>query len=101
MTAQDKFREIAKQLEPLGVVESKMFGMPTWKLNGKSLGGPWEDDMVFKLGEKDLAEALKLPGAKLFDPMGGRPMKQWVRLGPEHENVWAKFAEAAVQTLLE
>ncbi len=95
MTNQAAFQKIAEKLAPLGVVPSKMFGMPTWKLNGKALGGTWEDSIVFKLDDKSLAEALKLPGAKLFEPMAGRPMKQWVQLGPEHADTWSYYAEAA------
>jgi len=93
------FTKIAEQLAPMGVVPSKMFGMPTWKLNGKALGGTWEDSMVFKLDEKSLEEALKLSGAKLFEPMSGRPMKQWVQLGPEHADKWTHYAEAAATFL--
>ena len=100
MTNVEAFSNIADQLAPLGVVKSQMFGMPTWKLNGKALGGPWQDDMVFKLKEDDVVEALKLSGAKLFDPMGGRPMKQWVQLGPVHQDKWQHFAELAARVQL-
>lgn len=100
MTNQEAFSKIAQQLASLGVVESKLFGMPAWKLNGKALGGPWESDMVFKLSGEALTKALQLPGAKLFDPMGGRPMKQWVQLGPAHQDSWLYFAEAAATALL-
>lgn len=100
MSAQQAFQSIAQNLAPLGVVESKMFGMPVWKVNGKALGGPWKEDMVFKLSGKVLEEALKLPGAISFDPMGGRPMKQWVQLGPEHQEMWSYFAEEAARALL-
>jgi hypothetical protein len=101
MTSQQAFTDIAAHLAALGVVESKMFGMPVWKLDGKAMGGPWGNDMVFKLSGAELDEALILPGAKLFDPAGGRPMKQWVQLGPEHQDKWGRFAEAAAKSLLE
>ena len=101
MDNQRAFEEIAKNLASLGVVPSKMFGMPTWKLQGKAFGGPWEKGMVFKLtDEKILHEALDLPGAAHFEPMAGRPMKQWVLLGPEHADKWPRFAKSAVQSLL-
>lgn len=101
MTNQEAFQKIADELASLGVVPSKMFGMATWKLNGKAFGGPWEDSMVFKLTDaKVLENALKLTGAKQFDPMGGRPMKQWVVLGPEHQDKWQYFAEEACKTLV-
>jgi hypothetical protein len=100
MINQEVFQQITKALGPIGVVSGQMFGMPVWKCNGKAIGGPWQDDMVFKLNGEALEEALKLPGAKLFDPMGGRPMKQWVQLGPEHQEKWQQFAEAAAKALL-
>jgi hypothetical protein len=100
MTSEESFQKIAERLAPLGVVQSKMFGMPVWKLNGKALGGPWKGDMIFKLQGDALKEARALPGAEPFDPMGGRPMKQWVRLGPEHQDKWQHFAEAAAKALL-
>ncbi|HSX23757.1 MAG TPA: hypothetical protein VLE74_01525 [Candidatus Saccharimonadales bacterium] len=100
MSNQEAFEKIAEELAALGVVGSKMFGMPVWKLEGKALGGPWQDDMVFKLDGAVLEKALKLPGAKQFDPMGGRPMKQWVQLGPDHQDKWLHFAEAAAKGLL-
>lgn len=100
MTSDEAFKKITENLAPLGVVPSKMFGMPTWKLNGKALGGPWQAAMVFKLtDEKVHTEAMKLAGAKAFDPMGGRPMKQWVVLGPEHADKWSYFAEQAAKQL--
>jgi hypothetical protein len=97
MTSEEAFHNITKDLAPLGVIESKMFGMPIWKLNGKALGGPRQGDMVFKLDGAALEEALKLSGAKRFEPMAGRPMKQWIVLGPEHQDKWQHFAEAAAK----
>jgi hypothetical protein len=94
---QAAFHQITDQLAPLGVVESKMFGMAIWKLNGKALGGPREGDMVFKLDSPALEAALALPRATHFDPSGHRPMKQWVRLGPEHAAKWLHYAEQAAQ----
>lgn len=99
MDVQQAFETIAKDLELHGVVKSQMFGMPVWKLNGKALGGPWQGSMVFKLDGPALAQALKLPGARQFDPMGGRPMKQWVVLGPEHQDKWPHYADEAFKLL--
>ena len=72
----------------------KMFGMPCLKnSNGKAFAGYFEGTMVFKLGGAGHAEALALPGARLFDPSErGRPMKEWVVVPIEHVARWLEFA---------
>ena len=74
-----------------------MFGMPSLKIGGKAFAGLYNDSMVFKLGEPTRAEALALPGAHLFDPMGGRPMKEWVVLPAEQSPEWLRFAREALR----
>ena len=77
---------------------SKMFGMPCLKINGKAFAGfTSEGAMVFKLGAPAHGEALAFPGAHLFDPMGGRPMKEWVVEPPEHAARWLDLARAALR----
>ena len=76
---------------------SQMFGMPTLKIKGKAFAGLFKDAMTFKLTGADHAKALKLKGAKLFDPMGGRPMKEWVQVPVIHSKQWTKFAESALK----
>jgi hypothetical protein len=39
---------------------------------------------AFKRRGKERAHALLLPGAQLFEPMAGRPMREWVQLPAEH-----------------
>ncbi len=75
----------------------KMFGMPCLKnSNGKAFAGYFEGTMVFKLGGASHAEALALPGARLFDPSErGRPMKEWVVVPVEHVSRWLEFARDA------
>ena len=75
---------------------SKMFGMPCLKnSNGKAFAGFHKDTMVFKLTAPQHAEALALSGAHLFDPMEGRPMKEWVVVPAEHASKWLELARAA------
>jgi hypothetical protein len=75
----------------------KMFGMPTLKNGTKAFAGFHENAMVFKLGGQDHAEALALSGARLFDPMGGRPMKEWVVVPAAHASKWLELARAALR----
>lgn len=77
--------------------ESKMFGALCVKApNGKAGVMYWKEYMVFKLEGDTLEEALKLKGAKLFDPMGGRPMNGWVQLPEGHSAKWKKYAEISM-----
>ena len=74
----------------------KMFGMPTLKnSDGKAFAGYTDGAMVFKLTGTSHAEALALTGASLFDPMGGRPMKEWVVVPFDHSTRWLDFARDA------
>ncbi len=107
MTAIEYFDHIANMLvlRP-GVSRSKMFGMPTVKVNGKAFVSLNGDKMVFKLGEDNRLLALKLAGARLFEPMPGRAMKEWVEvpLDKVPEVTLLMLAEAAldyVKTLVE
>ncbi len=74
----------------------KMFGMPCLKnSNGKAFAGYTDGSMVFKLGGASHTEALALTGASLFDPMGGRSMKEWVVVPAEYSSHWIDFARDA------
>ncbi len=75
----------------------QMFGMPSLKFGGKAFAGFYQDAMVFKLTGPTHAEALALAGARLFDPMGGRPMREWVEVPVEHRAQWPELAHAALR----
>ncbi len=76
-----------------------MFGMPCVKVNGKAFIGLSQDNFVFKLAEAERLKALKLEGAKFFEPMAGRAMKEWVELPASMatEDTLLQFAEAALK----
>ena len=101
--SQKKYDALADDLAAKpNVVRAKMFGMPSVKVNGNAFLGYFEGDLICKLSGADRDAALKLNGAKLFDPMGGRPMKEWVQIPAAHTAKWRKFADAAqkyVETL--
>jgi len=101
-TSSDKATELYNQVidqlsHEAPIVSGQMFGMPNVKLNGKAVFGLFGDAMVFKLPETKVAKALEVPGAALFDPMGGRPMKQWVQIPIAQSDEWFVHAQAAVQ----
>ena len=71
--------------------------MPTIKRAGKVTSGLWQDSMVFKLTDEVKREqALALEGAERFDPIGGRPMREWVVVPVTHSDEWPRLAEDAL-----
>lgn len=74
-----------------------MFGMPCLKINGKAFAGFYQEAMVFKLDAPHRETALALKDTRLFDPMGGRPMKEWVVVPSAHEARWAALARDAMR----
>ncbi|MFD8008027.1 hypothetical protein [Streptomyces mirabilis] len=96
--AAELFGRLAEDLAPRGARLSKMFGMPCLKdPNGKAFVGLHEGELVVRLhrDSPEHAEALAVTGAHLFDPMGGRPMKDWVCLPLAASARWPALAEAA------
>lgn len=96
--ASKRFEAIAATLSASSkAVQGKMFGMPTLWIGGKAFAGQFHDAMVFKLGGQEHARALALSGAKLFDPSGRRPMREWIEVPPKHERQWGTLATQALQ----
>jgi len=58
----------------------QMFGYPCAFVNGNMFMGLYEDSMMLRLSDADRAEMLAKPGARLFEPMSGRPMKEYVQV---------------------
>ena len=83
----------------------KMFGYPCAFVRGQMLAGTFQDHILLRLSEADRAKFLKLPGAKLFEPMPGRPMREYVELPPAVMDSpaaikrWTKCSLAYVLTL--
>jgi TfoX/Sxy family transcriptional regulator of competence genes len=58
----------------------KMFGFPAGFVNGNMFMGLFEDRMILRLPPELREELIQLHGAKLFAPMAGRVMKEYVAL---------------------
>ena len=56
----------------------KMFGYPSIFVNGHLTAGLFQDRVMLRLSEEDRMRFLKQPGHRVFEPMPGRPMKQYV-----------------------
>src|SRR5690242_17238664 len=61
----------------------QMFGWPTCFVNGNMFTGLHGERMIFRLGEAERTQFLKLPGAAEFEPMPGRKMTGYVVLPGE------------------
>ena len=59
------------------VVRKPMFGYPALFLNGNMFAGTFQDKVVARLAEADRAKVIKNGGTQ-FEPMPGRPMKEYV-----------------------
>lgn len=99
--AEELFHTIAASLPD--VTEGKMFGALCTKTpNGKASTMFWKEYMIFKLKPEDEKEAMKLSGAKIFDPSGmNRPMKGWVQLSDKHSAKWKSLAVKATDYVRE
>jgi TfoX/Sxy family transcriptional regulator of competence genes len=58
----------------------KMFGFPAGFVNGNMFMGLFEDRMILRLPAELREELMQLHGGRLFAPMAGRVMKEYVQL---------------------
>jgi TfoX/Sxy family transcriptional regulator of competence genes len=57
-----------------------MFGFPCAFYNNQMFAGLFEEQMFVRLPADQRAELLAVPGAAPFEPMAGRPMREYVVL---------------------
>lgn len=55
-----------------------MFGYPAGFVNGNMFCGLFQESLFLRLGESERAELLAMEGASPFEPMPGRPMREYV-----------------------
>ncbi len=65
-----------------GAQARKMFGYPAAFRNGNMFAGLFQDQMILRLSTDERAELSRHPGAKPFEPMAGRPMREYVVVPP-------------------
>lgn len=58
--------------------QRKMFGYPAAFVNGNMFAGLFQDAMFLRLSDEDRAAFRSEYGARLFEPMPGRPMRGYV-----------------------
>jgi TfoX/Sxy family transcriptional regulator of competence genes len=77
----------------------KMFGYPAAFVGGNLFMGLHQESLILRLSEEDRAEFLKLPGASLFEPMPGRPMREYVTVPAtmlQHDAALARWIDRSL-----
>lgn len=64
------------------VERRKMFGYPAAFVGGNLFMSLFQDSLVLRLGDNDRATFLAYDGAAPFEPMPGRPMREYVTAPP-------------------
>jgi TfoX/Sxy family transcriptional regulator of competence genes len=87
-----------------GLEQRKMFGYPAGFVGGNMATGLHQDSWIVRLGDDERAERVAA-GWPIFEPMPGRPMREYVALPPEviadpdRARAWVERAAAYVRTL--
>ena len=87
------------------VERRSMFGYPCAFLNGHMFCGLYQDHFILRLPAPVRVKFLAQPDAKIFEPMPGRPMKEYVLVPPKvlssdlAMRAWLKEARAYVAAL--
>ena len=96
---------IRDALYPLTVAEEKkMFGGIAFMVNGNMTVGVIEDYLIVRVGLANYQDALRKPGADLFQPTG-KPMAGWITVAPDGYQAdneikyWIELALEFVKTL--
>lgn len=80
------------------VEQRKMFGYPAAFTGGNLFAGLHQEDLILRLPEEARAEAVRSIGARPFEPMPGRSMREYValagaeRLEPRQLRAWLQRA---------
>ncbi len=63
---------------PAPIEFKPMFGGPCYWTGGNMFAAVHQESILVRLSDTDRAELLAKPGAHLFEPMEGRPMREYV-----------------------
>lgn len=97
-----RFHEAVAGIE--GVEVRKMFGYPAAFIGGNLTAGLYQESVMVRLSDAERAERIA-DGWSLFEPMPGRPMREYVALPAEAATDveairhWVDRAAAHVRTL--
>ena len=88
------------------VTRRKMFGYPAAFANGNLFIGLHQNDFIMRLSEGDRSRFTAQYGERTFEPMSGRPMRQYVRLpeellaDPRKRANWIKRSLSYAETIV-
>jgi TfoX/Sxy family transcriptional regulator of competence genes len=72
---------LAEAVAPFPAEMRRMFGFPAYFANGNMFTGVFEDTIILRLSDQDRAELVAVyDEAAPFEPMAGRPMREYVVL---------------------
>ncbi len=82
----------------------QMFGYPTCVLRGNMFMGLHEDALILRLSDADRAEFAQRHGGTAFEPMPGRPMREYVVVPPgmvytDAADEWVRKSRAYAEQL--
>jgi TfoX/Sxy family transcriptional regulator of competence genes len=103
MPYNEEFDSRVARVLPREAARKKMFGGTCYTIKGNMVCGVYKDFLILRLGERQAADALKLPGVKPMD-ITGKPMKGWVMIGAvsltdEAVARWVEKAHAFAKSL--
>lgn len=75
--------EVFERALPAAAERRQMFGFPAGFVNGNMFTSLFQESFVVRLPQEQREELLRQPGATPFEPMPGRPMREYVVLPPE------------------
>lgn len=98
----ERFADATAGIE--GLEHRKMFGYPAGFIGGNMTTGLHQESWIVRLPEDARRERLDA-GWSIFEPMPGRPMREYVALpeaiasDPDEARLWVERAAAYVRTL--
>ena len=98
--SEELYRKIGEQFtEEHGAVVSQMFGKPCIKTSNKAFAAFGSGEMVFKVGQQELALLKdKYLGSRNWDPSGkNRAMKDWLQVPVDYTDDWILLAKQALE----
>ena len=98
--AENFFKHLAAEIPD--VKEGRIFGTDCITThNGKPAAMFWKDNVVVKLKGEHLKEAMSLDGSKQFEPMEGKPLREWIQIPFEHKDKWKKYVLLSIELVKE